>query len=115
MRSRVSRGFGIFLVGRAETVQPHLFAWAFAHASQELIPPTCKTQAEMSVIGQVESLWSYPVKSMCGQALGEVFVGFSGVYGDRLFAFKTRKDLSGRVALSPQISLAAAARFHSVC
>jgi hypothetical protein len=43
----------------------------------------------MSVIGQVESLWRYPVKSMRGQALGEVFVGFSGVYGDRLFAFKS--------------------------
>jgi uncharacterized protein len=43
----------------------------------------------MSIIGQVESLWRYPVKSMCGQALAEVFVGFSGVYGDRLFAFKS--------------------------
>jgi MOSC domain-containing protein len=43
----------------------------------------------MSVIGQVESLWRYPVKSMCGHAVAEVFVGFSGVYGDRLFAFKS--------------------------
>src|SRR5436190_21258686 len=43
----------------------------------------------MSVIGQVESLWRYPVKSMRGEALAEAFVGFSGVYGDRLFAFKS--------------------------
>jgi uncharacterized protein len=43
----------------------------------------------MSVIGQVDSLWRYPVKSMSGQAMEELFIGFSGVYGDRLFAFKT--------------------------
>ena len=43
----------------------------------------------MSVIGQVESLWRYPVKSMRGEELPEIFVGYSGVYGDRLFAFKS--------------------------
>ena len=43
----------------------------------------------MSIVGQVESLWRYPVKSMRGQELEEAFVGFSGVYGDRLFAFKS--------------------------
>ncbi len=42
----------------------------------------------MSVIGKVDSLWRYPVKSMRGEELEEAFVGFSGVYGDRLFAFK---------------------------
>jgi uncharacterized protein len=40
-------------------------------------------------IGQVESLWRYPVKSMRGEELAEAFIGFSGVYGDRLFAFKS--------------------------
>ena len=43
----------------------------------------------MSIIGQVESLWRYPVKSMCGQELDEAFLGFSGIYGDRCFAFKS--------------------------
>jgi uncharacterized protein len=36
----------------------------------------------------VESLWRYPVKSMRGEALQEVFVGFPGVYGDRVYAFR---------------------------
>jgi uncharacterized protein YcbX len=43
----------------------------------------------MSIVGQVESLWRYPVKSMRGEELQEAFIGFSGVYGDRLFAFKS--------------------------
>ena len=43
----------------------------------------------MDVVGQIESLWRYPVKSMRGEELVEAFVGFSGVYGDRLFAFKS--------------------------
>jgi uncharacterized protein YcbX len=43
----------------------------------------------MSLVGKVESLWRYPVKSMRGEELEEAFVGFSGVYGDRLFAFKS--------------------------
>jgi uncharacterized protein YcbX len=42
----------------------------------------------MSLVGKVESLWRYPVKSMRGEELEEAFFGFSGVYGDRLFAFK---------------------------
>ncbi len=43
----------------------------------------------MTIIGQVESLWRYPVKSMRGEELGEAYVSFAGVYGDRLFAFKS--------------------------
>ncbi len=39
----------------------------------------------MTVIGQIESVWRYPAKSMRGEMLPEIFVGFSGVYGDRLF------------------------------
>lgn len=41
----------------------------------------------MTTIGKVDSLWRYPVKSMRGEELDEAFLGFSGVYGDRLFAF----------------------------
>jgi uncharacterized protein len=43
----------------------------------------------MSVVGHVESLWRYPVKSMRGEKLQDAFIDFSGVYGDRLYAFKT--------------------------
>ena len=42
----------------------------------------------MELIGTVESLWRYPVKSMRGEALQEAFVGFPGVYGDRVYAFR---------------------------
>lgn len=41
----------------------------------------------MRVIGRVESLWRYPVKSMRGEELREAFAGFPGVYGDRVYAF----------------------------
>jgi len=43
----------------------------------------------MSIVGEVESLWRYPVKSMRGEELAEAFVGFAGIYGDRVFAFKS--------------------------
>ena len=43
----------------------------------------------MKVVGKVESLWRYPVKSMRGEELQEAFVGFAGVYGDRLYAFRS--------------------------
>ena len=42
----------------------------------------------MSTVGKIESLWRYPVKSMRGEQLQEVFLGFAGVYGDRLYAFR---------------------------
>jgi uncharacterized protein YcbX len=41
----------------------------------------------MKTIGTVESLWRYPVKSMRGEELDEMFAGYAGVYGDRAFAF----------------------------
>ena len=49
----------------------------------------------MSIIGTVESLWRYPVKSMRGQELDEMFAGFAGVYGDRLFAFRSSASPKG--------------------
>jgi uncharacterized protein YcbX len=49
----------------------------------------------MSVIGKVDSLWRYPVKSMRGEELDEGFAGFSGVYGDRLFAFRSSASPTG--------------------
>ncbi len=49
----------------------------------------------MSIIGTVESVWRYPVKSMRGEELDEMFAGFPGVYGDRLFAFKSSASPKG--------------------
>ena len=49
----------------------------------------------MSIVGKVESLWRYPVKSMRGEELDEMFAGYSGVYGDRLFAFRSSASPKG--------------------
>lgn len=49
----------------------------------------------MSRIGTVDSLWRYPVKSMCGEELNEAFAGFAGFYGDRVFAFHNSKARPG--------------------
>ena len=49
----------------------------------------------MSIVGTVESLWRYPVKSMRGEELDEIFAGFAGVYGDRLFAFESSANRKG--------------------
>ena len=49
----------------------------------------------MNVIGKIESLWRYPVKSMRGEELDEMFAGYAGVYGDRLFAFESSASPKG--------------------
>jgi uncharacterized protein YcbX len=49
----------------------------------------------MSVIGRVDSLWRYPVKSMLGEEMTELFAGYAGVYGDRLFAFRSSRAPAG--------------------
>lgn len=49
----------------------------------------------MSAVGRVESVWRYPVKSMRGEERPEIFAGFAGVYGDRLFAFKSTATPAG--------------------
>src|SRR5437016_1622487 len=49
----------------------------------------------MSVVGTVESLWRYPVKSMRGEELVEIFAGYAGVYGDRVFAFESSANAKG--------------------
>lgn len=43
----------------------------------------------MRIVGQIDSLWRYPVKSMRGEELPEAFIGFPGVYGDRVYAFRS--------------------------
>ena len=49
----------------------------------------------MPIVGKVESLWRYPVKSMRGEELIEMFAGYAGVYGDRLFAFTSSASKKG--------------------
>ncbi|MDQ4121057.1 MAG: MOSC domain-containing protein [Acidobacteriota bacterium] len=49
----------------------------------------------MTNIGTVESLWRYPVKGMRGEELTEAFMGFSGIYGDRCYAFKNSAARKG--------------------
>src|SRR6266513_3202399 len=49
----------------------------------------------MSIVGKVESLWRYPVKSMRGEELDEAFAGDPGIYGDRLFAFNSSASPTG--------------------
>src|SRR4026207_198471 len=49
----------------------------------------------MSSVGKVDSLWRYPVKSMRGEELEEAFAGYPGVYGDRVFAFKSSASPAG--------------------
>ena len=39
------------------------------------------------LIGTIEQLHRYPVKSMRGEQLEAAFVGYSGIYGDRIYAF----------------------------
>jgi uncharacterized protein YcbX len=54
----------------------------------------------MIPVGTVESLWRYPVKSMSGTEMTEAFMGFSGFYGDRCYAFKNSAARKGFPYLS---------------
>ena len=49
----------------------------------------------MKTIGRIESLWRYPVKSMCGEVLQQAFAGFGGIYGDRWYAFSSAGAIKG--------------------
>jgi hypothetical protein len=49
----------------------------------------------MSIVGTVESVWRYPVKSMAGEEVEGAFLGFASLYGDRLFAFKSTASPKG--------------------
>jgi uncharacterized protein YcbX len=54
-----------------------------------LILPSSFLLPLMPIVGTVESLWRYPVKSMRGEEVNKIFAGYAGVYGDRLFAFES--------------------------
>ena len=49
----------------------------------------------MTIVGRIDSLWRYPVKSMRGERLAEAFVGFPGLYGDRLYAVRSAAQPAG--------------------
>jgi uncharacterized protein len=57
----------------------------------------------VTTIGTVESLWRYPVKSMSGEVMAEMFMGFSGIYGDRCYAFKNSSARKGFPYLSSTV------------
>jgi uncharacterized protein YcbX len=46
-------------------------------------------------VGEVEALFRYPVKSMAGEALKEVALGWHGLDGDRRLAFRKVGDRGG--------------------
>src|SRR5205085_3289568 len=62
-----------------------------------LLQNVCKIKQglDMATFGTIESLWRYPVKSMRGAELTEVFMGFSGLYGDRCYAFRNAAARKG--------------------
>jgi uncharacterized protein YcbX len=41
----------------------------------------------MKQLGTLETIYRYPVKSMAGEELERAFVGYSGMMGDRVYAF----------------------------
>jgi uncharacterized protein len=43
------------------------------------------------LIGTVQQIWRYPVKSMAGETLNECTVGSSGIPGDRVWAIRDEK------------------------
>jgi uncharacterized protein YcbX len=45
--------------------------------------------AYMKRIGTLNSVWRYPVKSMRGEAVEEVFIAYTGVMGDRVYAISS--------------------------
>ena len=50
----------------------------------------------MSIMGNVDSLWRYPFKSMRGEELDEAFASYSGIYGDRVFVFRSSANHSAK-------------------
>ena len=38
-------------------------------------------------IGTIESIWRYPVKGMCGEEIPHTYTAFTGLMGDRVYAW----------------------------
>jgi uncharacterized protein YcbX len=41
----------------------------------------------MEQLGALQTICRYPVKSMAGEEIEEAFIGYSGMMGDRVYAF----------------------------
>lgn len=54
----------------------------------------------MENAGHIAELWRYPVKSMGGEALRQVFVGPLGLHGDRMLAFESGGAAVGKPLVS---------------
>jgi uncharacterized protein YcbX len=50
---------------------------------------TDEQEHSVNKIGTLESIWRYPVKSMRGEQVEDVFVAYTGVMGDRLYAISS--------------------------
>jgi uncharacterized protein YcbX len=49
----------------------------------------------MGQLGILQAIYRYPVKSMAGEELEKVFVGYGGIMGDRVYAFVRAKGIKG--------------------
>ena len=54
----------------------------------------------MELLGTVRGIYRYPVKSMAGESISDVAIGWHGLDGDRRFAFRLLGDASGFPFLS---------------
>jgi len=43
-------------------------------------------------IGTIESVWRYPVKSMRGEEVNDIYVAYTGLMGDRLYAISSSTE-----------------------
>jgi len=54
-----------------------------------------RKEGVMEQIGTLDAICRYPVKSMAGEQVDEAFVGFSGLMGDRAYAFELEQGPRG--------------------
>ena len=54
-----------------------------------------------TLVGEVEELWRYPVKSMLGEQLTVTEVTESGLFGDRAYALRDASDGEIATAKNP--------------
>jgi uncharacterized protein YcbX len=52
----------------------------------------------MTVVGKVESLWRYPVKSMRGEEIKQIIQKFRGTHGYRRTARASRRECASLVS-----------------
>ena len=65
------------------------------------------------IIGKIQQIWRYPVKSMSGQTLDECFVGSLGLPGDRGWALRDEKTKEITNGKRIPLLMQCAARYRS--